>query len=129
MKLKLIESLVQDFKKSKQVPKPFYNIEKEGWFDGIATGMNAMTVLLETDYESNFDGFRLEWDVWGWDECELGTHKAIGFLYLTHSVVVLDWGVSIKRNHSFQSGFFLHPRSFSTGINLPINDFYLCFGG
>ena len=43
-------------------------------------------------------------------------------------ILQVYWGVSIKRNHSFQSGFFLDPRSFSTGVNLLINDFYLCFG-
>ena len=46
----------------------------------IATGMNSMTVLLETDSDENFDGFRLEWDVWGYNECEIGTHKAIGLI-------------------------------------------------
>ena len=40
-----------------------------------------------------------------------------------------EWGLSIKRNHSFQSGFFSDQRSLSTGLNLPKNDFYLCFGG
>ena len=42
--------------------------------------MNSMTVLLETDSAENFDGFRLEWDVWGYNECEIGTHKAIGLI-------------------------------------------------
>ena len=42
--------------------------------------MNSMTILLETDADENFDGFRLEWDVWGYNECEIGTHKAIGFI-------------------------------------------------
>ena len=37
--------------------------------------MNSMVVQLSTDGEGNFDGFELEWDVWGEDACKLGTHK------------------------------------------------------
>jgi len=46
-----------------------------GWFDGIFTAMNRMGVLLTTDGNDVFYGFKLEWGVWGWNECILGTHK------------------------------------------------------
>ena len=34
----------KDFKKSKQVPKPFYNVEKEGWFDGVVARSNSFII-------------------------------------------------------------------------------------
>ena len=59
-----------------------YYVKKDLWkfWTLKATGMNSMTVLLETDSDENFDGFRLEWDVWGYNECEIGTHKAIALI-------------------------------------------------
>ena len=53
--------------------------------------MNSMTILLETDSDENFDGFRLEWDVWGYNECEIGTHKAIDLIELYKLKVVEIW--------------------------------------
>ena len=34
----------KDFKKSKQVPKPFYNVEKEGWFDGVVACSKSIII-------------------------------------------------------------------------------------
>ena len=56
----------------------------KGWFEGVATAMNSMVVQLTTDGDGNFDGFELEWDVWGEDACKLGTHKC------TKSEVCID---------------------------------------